>query len=72
MFALTMHSGRLAGPWICMTPAASISNAVRIVKIRAIVFPGGVLAAQPTVSLRVGSPTTRSSLLRRDQAHGTL
>ena len=71
-FVLTMHSGCLTGLQICMTPAASIPNAVHVVKIRPIVFPGGVWAAQPTVSLRPGSPAMRSSLLSTHQAHGTL
>ena len=72
IFALAMHSGCLTGPQICMTPAASMSNAVHAVKIRPIIFPGGVSAVQPTVSLRVGSPTMKSSLLGINQAHGTL
>lgn len=72
IFALAMHSGCLTGLRICMTPAASISNAVHVVKIRPIVFPGGVLAVQPTVSLHVGSPTMKSSVLSIQQAQGTL
>lgn len=72
IFALVMHSGCLTGPQICMTPPVSISNAVHVVKIRPIIFPGGVSAVQPTVSLRVGSPTMKSSLLNIKQAHGTL
>lgn len=54
-----------------MTPAASIPNAVHVVKISLVTSPGVGLAVQPPSSC-VGSPGMRSSLLGTTQAHGTL